>query len=240
MTKRPTHHNPTSRNRRRVQRALSGTVRAALLGVSDGLVTNLALILGVAASSSVVRLVGIASLIAGACSMSVGEYISMRGQVELLSSVLDLERQELADDPDTVRKALEDVFVGDGIPRATARIASTEVARDPERALSLHVRGSLGLNPNELGRAGSSAASSFVMFSLGALVPLLPWFYLGGAVAIIWSVALSVAGALVLGAYLGYTTNGRTFRSALRQLLALCLAAGATYLIGRLFHTTVG
>jgi len=177
MTKRPTHHNPTSRNRRRVQRALSGTVRAALLGVSDGLVTNLALILGVAgagASSSVVRLVGIASLIAGACSMSVGEYISMRGQVELLSSVLDLERQELADDPDTVRKALEDVFVGDGIPRATARIASTEVARDPERALSLHVRGSLGLNPNELGRAGSSAASSFVMFSLGALVPLLP------------------------------------------------------------------
>jgi VIT1/CCC1 family predicted Fe2+/Mn2+ transporter len=229
-------------NNKRIELAQSGTARAALLGISDGLVTNISLILGVAgagANGNVVRLAGMASLIAGACSMAVGEYISMRGQVELLTSVLDIEREELDNDPDGAHKELEAIFVRDGVAQATARTAATDIMKDKDKAMALYARGKLGINPNKLGSARGSAISSFIMFSLGAFVPLLPWFITNGATATVISISLSIIAALGIGGYLGYTTNGKMIRSALRQLIVLIGAAGATYIIGHLFHANV-
>lgn len=229
-------------NHKKIEQAQNGTARAALLGVSDGLVTNVSLILGVAgagAAPGVVQLAGIASLIAGAFSMAVGEYISMRGQVELLTGVLEAEREELHSDPENAKAVLQEIMEADGMSAATARAASEEISRDPEKAMAVYARGKLGINQDELGSAWGSAISSFVMFSLGALVPLLPWFIFSGATATLTSLGLSALAALGIGAYLGYATNGRPAHAALRQLFVLVLAAGATYLIGRLFHTTI-
>lgn len=227
---------------RKLEQAQSGTARAALLGISDGLVTNVSLILGVAAAGAnpnVVRLAGAASLVAGAFSMAVGEYISMRGQAELLGSVLETEREQLQSDPEAAHEALEGVLISDGVLAHTAHNAAREIGRNPEKAAAMYARAKLGVNPNELGAAWGSAASSFVMFSLGAFVPLVPWFKISGNPAILTSLGLSIVAALVVGSYLGYSTNGKIVRSALRQLIVLIIGAGATYLIGRLFHTTI-
>jgi vacuolar iron transporter family protein len=163
----------------------------------------------------------------------------MRGQVEMLTSVLESEHREVHRDPAAAQAALRDTMVEDGMTPRTAAAAAAEVSRDPEKALAVYVRHKLGINPEELGSARGSAISSFIMFSVGALVPLLPWFFWGGAAAIVTSLLLSVLSALVIGGYLGYTTNGRWLRSALRQLIVLVFAAAATFLIGRLFHTTI-
>jgi VIT1/CCC1 family predicted Fe2+/Mn2+ transporter len=232
----------TTKNRKKIEQAQNGTARAALLGISDGLVTNVALILGIAgagANAGVVRVAGIASLIAGACSMAVGEYISMRGQVELLQSVLREEREELQSHPDNVRRELTSIFEDDGVSTSTAQQAATEIARHADKAMSLYARGRLGINPHELGSAWGSAISSFVMFSAGALIPLIPWFFMSGHTATATALSISAVAALIIGAYLGYTTTGNWLKAALRQLVVLILAAGITYLIGRLFHTTI-
>ncbi|HUD11187.1 MAG TPA: VIT1/CCC1 transporter family protein [Candidatus Saccharimonadia bacterium] len=231
-----------AKNLKRIEQAQSGAARAALLGISDGLVTNVSLILGVAgagASAGVVRLAGVASLIAGACSMAVGEYISMRGQVELLSSVLEVEREQLERDPKTAHEVMESIFVADGVSKETAHNATIEISKDPAKAMAMYARGKLGVNPNELGSAKASAASSFVMFSLGALVPLVPWFFPRLPQAVALSIFLSVLAALGVGSYLGYVTNGKPLRAALRQLIVLIAAASATYIIGRLLHTSL-
>ena len=241
MTSTPT----TKPKSKKLETAQSGTARAALLGISDGLVTNVSLILGVAASGvdpSFVRIAGIASLIAGAFSMAVGEYISMQGQVELLTSILDEERAELHSHPDNVHRQLTSILVGDGVTKGTAHNAAVEIARDSDKAMSMYARGRLGINPNELGSAWGSAFSSFGMFAAGAAIPLIPWFFATDTTTSLFTLiarGLSVVAALGIGAYLGLNTNGRWLRSALRQLLVLILAAGATYLVGVLFHINV-
>jgi VIT1/CCC1 family predicted Fe2+/Mn2+ transporter len=187
----------------------------------------------------VVRIAGAASLIAGAFSMAVGEYISMRGQSELLASVLEAEREELHKHPDSAHHALENLLIADGVSPETAHNAAREIGRDPEKATAVYARSNLGINPNELGAAWGSAISSFVMFSIGALIPLMPWFALSDATGVLTSLGLSVVAALAIGGYLGYSTNGRVLHAALRQLFVLIIGASATYFIGRLFHTTI-
>ena len=230
-------------NRTRIlEQAQSGTARAALLGISDGLVTNVSLILGVVAAgapASVIRLAGAASMIAGAVSMAVGEYISMQGQRELLSSVLDAERDEIHRDPAQAHTVLQQALEDDGVTKATAHAAAKEIAGDPEKASTVYARANLGINPDELGAPYKAAASSFVMFFIGALIPLAPWLAADGSVTADISLSLSVVAALGIGGYLGYTTGGTIWRSALRQLLVLILGAGATFLIGHLFHATL-
>jgi VIT1/CCC1 family predicted Fe2+/Mn2+ transporter len=241
MTK-TTMPSATNSTKRKLETAQSGTARAALLGVSDGLVTNISLILGVAGSGApgnVVRIAGIASLIAGAFSMAVGEYISMQGQIELLESILEAERQELHSHPDNFHRQISSILTGDGVSQNTAHHAAIEIARDPTKAMRMYARGKLGINPNELGSAWGAAISSFAMFSAGAFVPLLPWFFGDGTVITVISLVLSAIASLGIGAYLGLNTNGHWVRSAVRQLAVLVLAAGATYLVGRLFHTSV-
>jgi vacuolar iron transporter family protein len=218
-----------------------GTARAAVLGVSDGLVTNVSLILGVAAaeaSPAVVRLAGLASMVAGACSMAVGEYVSMRAQVELLERLLLEEAKHLQRNPVGARAELEQVIQRAGFSRQTARQAARELARDPKHALTTYAR-SIGLNPDELGSPWAAALSSLLTFAGGAFAPLLPWLFTSGRPAQLASLIVASGCALAIGALLA-RLSGRSWPwPALRQLLVIAIAAGATVLVGRLFHVPV-
>jgi len=229
-------------SRQRAAEVQRGTARAAVLGVSDGLVTNVSLILGVAAAEAtpaVVRVAGLASLVAGACSMAVGEYVSMRAQVELLEGVLMEEARRLRDNPEGARAELEQVIVRAGVSRRTARQAARELARNPAHALATYAR-SIGLNPDELGSPWAAALSSLLTFAGGALVPLVPWFFGAGLRAQLTSLALAGAASLGIGAILARLGSRPWPWPAFRQLLVIALAAGATVLVGRLFHVPVG
>jgi vacuolar iron transporter family protein len=228
--------------RQRAAEVQRGTARAAVLGVSDGLVTNVALILGVAAADAtpaVVRLAGLASLVAGACSMAVGEYVSMRAQVELLEGLLLEEARRLRENPEATRAELEQVIVRAGLSRRTARQASRELARDPAHALATYAR-SIGLNPEELGSPWAAAVSSLFTFAGGALVPLVPWFVASGRRAQLASLLLAGAASLGIGVMLARLSGRPWPWPAFRQLLVIAIAAGATVLVGRLFHVPVG
>ena len=235
----PEHGHDSRQRAADVQR---GTARAAVLGVSDGLVTNVSLILGVSAaeaSPAFVRLAGLASLVAGACSMAVGEYISMRAQVELLERLLLEEARHLQGNPEGARAELERSIERAGVSRRTAHTAARELARDPKHALATYAR-SLGLNPDELGSPWAAAGSSLLTFAAGALAPLLPWFFVSGQTAQLASVAVAGVFALAIGGLLAHL-GGRSWPwPALRQLLVIAIAAGATVLVGRLFHVPVG
>ena len=225
----------------RRQRALgveSGATRAAVLGINDGLVTNTSLILGVVGATSasgVVQLAGLASLVAGACSMAVGEYVSMRAQEELLTRLLDDERKAMQADPEGERSVIRATLEKHGFEPATAEMATKELARNPDQALGVYARAVLGVNPDELGSPWAAALSSFVAFAAGALVPLLPWFFASRSTALGASLLLSGLAALGIGGTLGYLSNQRVARSALRQLLIVALASAVTFFVGKLF-----
>ena len=228
--------------RQRAAEVQSGAARAAVLGMSDGLVTNVSLILGVAGAqvaAGTVRIAGVASLVAGACSMAVGEYVSMRAQVELLERLLVDERAELMRNPDGVRRELQEFIEKAGVSAKTAREASRQLARDPDHAVATYAR-SLGLDPNQLGSPWAAAFTSLVTFAAGALIPLVPWFFLEGMRASLWALGLAAAAALGIGGALGQLGARRPVRAALRQLAILAVAAGITWLVGRLWHVQAG
>ncbi|HEV3367868.1 MAG TPA: VIT1/CCC1 transporter family protein [Acidimicrobiales bacterium] len=214
-----------------------GGARAAVFGVSDGLVSNVALILGMAgahASPGAVRLAGIAGLIAGAFSMAAGEYISMRAQSELMLRELDVERQAIRHEPEDERRELAAIYKSRGLDAAMAEELSAKMMRDPELALETHAREELGINPDETGNPLQAAGSSFVMFALGAFIPLLPWLFTVGAAATWWSVVLGAVGAFSVGGALAHFTGRSWLWSASRQLLISGIAAGVTYSVGHL------
>ncbi|MHB1583146.1 MAG: VIT1/CCC1 transporter family protein [Acidimicrobiales bacterium] len=220
----------------------SGGARAAVFGVSDGLVTNVSLILGVAGAHSVgtfVRLAGVAGLVAGAFSMAAGEYVSMQGQRELLQRELDVERQALRADPESERRELAAIYEGRGLDPTLAKDLVDEVMADPDLALETHAREELGINPGALGSPILAAGSSFVTFALGAVLPLLPWLVTDGTGATLVSVAIGVVASLVAGAVLARFTGRPPWRSALRQLGVAAVAAGVTYGIGRVVGVSV-
>jgi VIT1/CCC1 family predicted Fe2+/Mn2+ transporter len=229
----------TMDRRRLVGEAQSGTARAAVLGMNDGLVTNVSLILGVAganADASIVRLAGLASLVAGACSMAVGEYISMQAQREMLERVLSEARQEMTADPEGMIQRLARIFERTGVHGDDALHAAQSVGGDPEKTLEMYVRSGLGFNPQELGSPIAAAFSSLVTFALGAAIPLVPWFLWSGNLASLVSIALAAAFTLGIGAYLGRMSGKGALVSALRQLAVVALAAGITYFVGRIFR----
>jgi len=214
-----------------------GAARAAVFGVSDGLVSNVALILGVAGAhpaAAVVRLAGLAGLIGGSVSMAAGEYISMTAQAELLERELEMERIELRRRPESERRELIQIYRSRGIEQATAEELATTMMRNPELALETHAREELGIDPSSLGSPVAAAVSSFLSFAAGAVVPLLPWFLGGGSAAIIATVVIGIVASLAVGAALaGFT--GRSFaRSAARQLLVSAVPAAVTYALGSL------
>ena len=220
-----------------------GGARAAVFGVSDGLVTNVSLILGMAGAhphAGVVRLAGVAGLVAGAFSMAAGEFVSMRAQKELLQRELALESHELRHRPEGERRELVRIYESRGIEPGLARQLAEEMMRTPELALETHAREELGVNPSALGQPLQAAVSSFVTFAVGALLPLLPWLVTVGGAAAIGSVVVGAVAALGVGAALAVFTQRSWWRSALRQLGISAVAAAVTYGIGHAVGSTVG
>jgi VIT1/CCC1 family predicted Fe2+/Mn2+ transporter len=217
-----------------------GGARAAVFGISDGLVSNVALILGVAgahSSAGAVRLAGLAGLVGGAFSMAAGEYISMRAQSELMEHELDVERQAIRHDPEDERKELAAIYEGRGLESGLAEELSFKMMRNPELALQTHAREELGINPEQTGNPLQAAGSSFVTFAVGAFIPLLPWLFASGTGATLATVVLGAIAAFSVGAALAHFTGRSWWRSALRQLLISAVAAGVTYSIGHLVGT---
>lgn len=222
----------TEHHHRNIQ---GGTARAAVFGVSDGLVSNIALVLGMAGAGpapGLVRLAGLVGLLGGAFSMAAGEYVSMKAQSELLQRELDLERHEIARRPENERRELAQIYRSRGVESSVADRLATEMMADPELALQTHAREELGIDPDELGAPVHAAATSFGSFGVGALVPVLPWFFLSGTVAIAVSIALGAVAAVVVGVLLARYTERPAVPSALRQLAIAAFAAGVPYLIG--------
>jgi VIT1/CCC1 family predicted Fe2+/Mn2+ transporter len=212
-----------------------------VFGISDGLVSNVALILGVAAADSAgptVRLAGLAGLVGGAFSMAAGEYISMRAQSELMQHELEVERHALRTEPEGERRELAAIYERRGLDADLAAELSRKMMRTPEVALETHAREELGIDPRNTGNPYQAAAYSFVMFAVGALIPLLPWFFLHGRPAILWTVALGAVSSFGVGAALAYFTGRSWLWSALRQLLIAAVAAGVTFAIGHLIGAT--
>ena len=216
----------------------SGALRAAVFGANDGLVSNVSLVMGIAgagAGSRVILLGGIAGLLAGAFSMAAGEYLSVRTQAERFALHLAVERRELVDDPDEERAELAWIYESKGVPREHAELVATHLMSRPEVALDTMAREELGFAPDELGSPWKAAGSSFVTFSVGALVPVLPYL-LGaeGSAALAASALLGALALLAVGAFLGgLTGRGRT-RSALRMFAIGASAALVTYAVGSL------
>jgi VIT1/CCC1 family predicted Fe2+/Mn2+ transporter len=219
-----------------------GGARAAVFGLSDGLVTNISLVLGVAGASpdgQIVRLVGVAGLVAGAFSMAAGEYLSMTAQRELMERELEVERESLTQSPEGEAQELRGMYEQRGIAPAVARDMVDEVMQDPELALETHAREELGINPKHLGSPVQAALSSFFSFGVGAFIPLLPWLFSRGNGAILASVVLSAVAALAVGLVLAVFTERSKFRSALRQLVITAVAAAVTYGVGRALGTGI-
>ena len=228
LAPRPEHHHRDVR---------SGSARAAVFGVSDGLVSNVSLILGVAGANpgaGVVRLAGLAGLIAGAVSMAAGEYVSMKAQNELLERELDIERRELRRNPNVETVELAQIYQSRGVDPDQARELAEQMMRDPDLALQTHAREELGIDPNQLGSPRNAAVSSFLSFAIGALVPLLPWFFGSGTAAVVASVVLGLVSCAVVGALLARFTGRSVVFSAGRQMLIATIAGAVTFFVGNL------
>lgn len=214
-----------------------GGFRAALFGLMDGLVTNVSLILGFAGANpghNIIRLAGLAGLVAGAFSMGSGEYLSMRAQKELYGYEIDVERRALQDEPDLEREELRDIFIGRGIEAELAERLSTDLMRDPDLALRTHTREELGIDPSATGSPWTAALSSFLFFSVGAFIPLLPWIIISTGNVIWWSVALAGGSIIFVGAAVGHFTRRGIIYSALRALIIMSLASAVTFGVGYL------
>ncbi len=212
-----------------------GTARAAVFGVSDGLVSNVAIVLGFAGANTgagLVRLAGLAGLIGGAVSMAAGEYISMKAQSELLERELEMERLELRRHPEAERRELAQIYRSRGVDEATADQLAAALSRDPELALQTHAREELGIDPDSLGRPLGAAVSSFVTFSVGASIPLVPYFVGSGTAALVAAVVMGAIAALTVGALLARFTGRPMARSAVRQLVFSAVPAAITFAIG--------
>lgn len=210
-----------------------GWLRPAVFGVMDGLVSNAALIAGVAGgggSSGTVLLAGLSGLVAGACSMAVGEYTSVASQSELVRAELDIERIELARDPDSEQEELALLFQARGLSRDLAELVAQELHRDPETAWRVHAREELGVEPDDLPSPWLAAGSSFLAFTAGAFVPLLP--FLVGLASIGGVIALTLVALFATGALVARLTGRPLWYGGGRQLLLGGLAAAVTFGVG--------
>ncbi len=243
-TQNPPHPMPTRVDdigKRHQSGAAGNALRAGVFGVNDGLVSNAALIYGVAGASqepSIIVLTGVAGLLAGAFSMSAGEYVSVRSQREMYEYQIGLERDELEEYPEEEAAELALIYAAKGMPMDEARQVADTLMQDPERALDALSREELGLNPDELGSPWVAAASSFLAFTTGAALPLLP-FLLSHGHALTASITLTALGLFAVGASMSLFTGRHAILSGAR-MLAIGGAAGlATWFIGAWLGVTL-
>jgi vacuolar iron transporter family protein len=222
--------------------ARSGTIRATIFGVSDGLVSNLALVMGVAGASDqggFILLAGVAGLLAGAFSMAAGEYISMQSQRELFERQIELERAEIEAMPEEEQRELTAIYMAKGFPPDEAERIAARMFRDPKTALDALVREELGLDPDELGSPWGAAIWSFVAFAVGAVIPVIPYLFGAGTVAFAVSLGLSLAALFLVGAGVSLLTGRGALFSGFRQMGLGAAAAAVTYAIGTIIGVGV-
>jgi len=218
-----------------------GWLRPTVFGAMDGLVTNIALVAGVGgggASSHVIVLSGVAGLVAGAFSMALGEYASVETQNNAVRAEVAVERAELERNPDAEQAELADMYAEMGLSRETADRVAAEVHADPELAVRVHVTQELGVDPDEQPSPLTAGISSFLAFSLGALLPILP--FLVGRPSLLAGLAVGGAGLFVAGVLGARYTTRTWWQNGLRQLLFGAIAAGATFVVGHLIGVSVG
>jgi VIT1/CCC1 family predicted Fe2+/Mn2+ transporter len=211
-----------------------GWLRPAVFGAMDGLVTNIALIAGVGGGGLGAHnliLTGFAGLVAGAVSMGLGEYTSVRTQNDQVAHELAKERRELEHNPEAEAEELAGMWIDRGLPPELAREVARAVGRNPDEALRIHAQEELGVNPTEQPSPWVAAFSSFLCFSAGALVPLLP--YLFGFRELWLALVVGAVGLFVAGALTARFTSRSWYGSGARQLVLGMAAAGVTFLIGR-------
>lgn len=227
---------------RRAAQVQKGGARAAVLGVNDGLVSTLCIVLGVAAAGadqSAVLLAGFAGLVAGSISMAAGEWISVQSQVDLFQGVLNDLKHMIKKDKVLLEDNLTDHLVEDGYSAKTASAATKELSAHKDQFYTTYAEQVIGLNPDELGSPWVAAISSFALFTVGALAPLGPWFFIGGADAMTWSVVLTAVGGLIAGGYVAFSSGKSLLSGAVRQFLIVVLASVVTYGVGAAFGTIV-
>ncbi len=222
--------------------AAGNALRAGVFGINDGLVSNAALIYGVAGAApepSIIVLTGVAGLLAGAFSMASGEYVSVRSQREMFEYQIGLERDELEEYPQEEAAELALIYAAKGMDPTEARRLADTLMQDPEHALDTLAREELGLNPDELGSPWVAAISSFAAFTAGAALPLLPFLF-GSGQALTVSIGLTTLGLFAVGASMSLFTGRRAVLSGLRMLGIGGAAGLATYFIGAWLGVSLG
>lgn len=218
-------------------------LRAAVLGGNDGLVSNFSLVMGVAGAAigqSEVLLTGLAGLLAGALSMALGEWISVKSSQELFENQMQLEMEELENNPEGEEKELALIYISKGIPEPQAMKMAKEIMANKDHAHQILVKEELGINAEDLkGSAMEAAVTSFILFAVGAIIPVIPFFMFGGMKAVLISAVLSAIGLFVIGAAITLFTGKSVWYSGFRQVLFGLFAAAITFGIGRLIGVSI-
>ncbi len=219
-------------------------LRAAVLGANDGLVSNLSLVMGVAGATSGesgVLLAGLAGLLAGALSMALGEWISVKSSQELYERQMSLEMDEIVSNPEGEMKELALIYISKGIPEAMAHEMAQKTISDKDHAHEVLVKEELGINAEELkGSAWEAALTSFFLFAIGAIIPVAPFFWLSGYTSIALSVALSTVGLFIIGSAITLFTGKSIWYSGTRQVIFGLMAAAITFGIGKAIGVSIG
>ncbi|CAB4939871.1 MAG: hypothetical protein F2840_04185 [Actinobacteria bacterium] len=226
----------------------SGSMRAAVFGVSDGLVSNTALVMGFAGAApnnSTILFAGLAGLLAGAFSMAAGEYVSVASQRDLFRREIEMEATELREKPEEEQKELELIYRAKGLSREQSAMVAAQIMSDPKTALETLAREELGLDPNELGNPIKVAVSSFIAFAIGASVVVLPYLFFTGPTAstsipLILAITLSLISMVVVGSVVGRLSGRGMAFSAARQLAWGVGAAVVTFGVGRIIGVNIG
>ena len=225
-------------------RAIGGTaLRAAVLGANDGLLSNFSLVMGVAGaagSGTSVLITGVAGVLAGACSMALGEWLSVQSARELYQRQLRVEQQEVSEFPAEEAEELTLIYQAKGLPEDEARSLARRLLTDERAALDTLAREELGINPKEIGGSAWAAASaSFCLFALGASIPVVPFFFLSGSRGVMVSAAFAALALFGIGAGISLLTGRGVLYSGVRQVLFGVLAAGITFGLGRMLGTSL-
>lgn len=227
---------------RRAVQVQRGGARAAVLGVNDGLVSTLCLVVGMAAAGApnhIVLIAGLAGLLAGAISMAAGEWVSVRSQVELFEGVLDDVKQLMGRESDYLKHQLSHKLAHLGMVHETAHSVVEDVAHNDDNFFALYCAQVIGMNKDELGSPWRAAGLSFALFTVGSLAPLASWFFVGGYVAVVISIIATALCGLLVGGFIAKLSGKHIPYGALRQLLIILGSAAVTYGIGLLFGVAI-
>jgi VIT1/CCC1 family predicted Fe2+/Mn2+ transporter len=218
-------------------------LRAAVLGGNDGLVSNFSLVMGIAGATSgqtEVLLTGLAGLLAGALSMALGEWISVKSSQELFENQMQLEMDELETNPEGEEKELVLIYISKGIPEDQAKAIAKDIMSNKDHAHQVLVKEELGINPEDLkGSAMEAAITSFLLFGIGAIIPVIPFFFFDGYLSIILSAVFSAIGLFGIGAAITLFTGKSVWFSGMRQVIFGLIAAAITFGIGRLIGVSI-